>query len=175
MASETVRFQLAKITPRRREGDTVGIFEFIVEHRVDRIFDMFPTPRPPRWVIEENKAVLGWDQTIAWLKQPSKEKPGQFEVHMIPPPPIEDVIDFLYTNGWKRGGWHEDGDWRLYAYVQRDDMEIRIKGSAGREHPDKDEMRHFYAPPPPKLPTRSSAKFKAEYEEYWRKCREDEW
>lgn len=150
----------------------LGIFDFIAEQRVDEIFDAIPFPKPAEWIVTSKTALLDWDKTVAYARLPHAKKYGGYTLVVVMPPPIEATIDYLYTQGWKRGGWF-DHSWQLYAYVRRDGMEIRVRGTAEGRHPDKRITSHFYAPDPPPLSRHES--FKAEFEEYMRKCREDEW
>jgi hypothetical protein len=148
---------------------TLAIFRLLAE-RIDERFSPSAL-RQPRWSIRGNTAVLDWDSMgDIYVKGTT--------LMVVPRPDFIPFTEELKAEGWKRGSEHltGGGGWLVYAYLRDGDAEIRVQASEFYDKwPEKRGAVPFFAPPPPALPRRMNKKWKAEYDVWDRKCREDEW
>lgn len=150
---------------------TQALFQLMAE-RIDERFS--PSQRRfPRWTIHGNTAVLDWDSMGGMYLRGTT-------LVVVPRPDFVPFTEELKAEGWKRGSRHLDGGggWIVYAYLRDEEAgaEIRIEASEFYSSwPDKRSAIPFFAPELPPLPRRMNKKWKAEYDEWQEKCREDAW
>jgi hypothetical protein len=94
---------------------------------------------------------------------------------VTPPPDALRLVCRLHEAGWKRAGHWEQWGWELFALLQRDGAALVVGGSTRSEPEHGNRALPFFAPAPPEVPVRMSKAWRAEYEEWDRKCREREW
>lgn len=91
------------------------------------------------------------------------------------------ITDLKVRCGWKRSGRisPQGPYWDIYAYLRHGDAEVRITGFAWDE--DRPEgcstnsAVPFWAPDPPPIEHHRRKGWKGQYEDWDRKCLDDEW
>lgn len=86
------------------------------------------------------------------------------------------LINELHAAGWLRDGESGGWLWELTATLTRGPCTLQVTGSTitPPEHSNPG-VPWYFAPAPPQLPARTSARFRREYQEWERKCRALAW
>ncbi|WP_280368000.1 hypothetical protein [Nocardia abscessus] len=163
--------------PNSMDPTALGAIFRLMAERIDERFTP-PGYRPPQWSVRGNTAVLEWDLLGGIYTRGTT-------LVIKPAPPFIPLTEELRAEGWKRADHHLSGapGWLLYTYLRDEETGAEIRVEAAEYYdawPEKNGAVPFFADPPPPLPPARCGKrrreaWRAEYLEWERKYRADEW